>query len=656
MLEETLALALQNHQAGNLQKAEVLYKQVLAQEKRHHVALGMLGVIAHQVGQHEWAETLLRQTIAYKPDYADAHCNLGSVLLAQGRRDEAVAQFRHAIMLRPDFAQAYGNLGNALADMQKTKDAIECYMQALTHKPDNTGVRMNLGIAYRDLGLLDQARQCFAELVAIDPYSAEAHNNLGSLLAEQFRLEEAKQSYERAVALKPDYAEALNNLGALYLDQGQSEKAQAYFTRASNMQPDYHVAESNRLFAMHYEDGHSQQTLFDAAVKWGAKHAPQSLALPAAAPDANPAKKLRIGYVSADFMKHPVGYFMLDVLRGHDRAHTEIFAYANQTKHDAMTQEIEALVNWRNIVRMGDEEAAQRIRADAIDVLIDLSGHTGGNRLRMFAYRPAPVQATWLGYFDTTGVPAMDYILCDPHVLPAALEPYFTEKPLRMPATYLCFTPPEYDISVSDLPMAENGFVTFGCFNKFKKISPPVLECWIEILHKVPGSRLSLNMHVVDDPELLAPLIDPFLRAGIARERLILQQRTTRPELLKRYRQVDVALDPYPYSGGTTTVEALWMGVPVVTFPQNLFVSRVSESIIVNTGHKEWVAQSREEYIHKAANLVKDAQALAHIRKNLRGELLSSPLCDAKTFVKNLESLYRGAWTNYCKTLASTAA
>ncbi len=452
------------HKAGQLEDAQSLYDHVLEQ-MQHPVAFSMRGLIAHQQGDNTLAVTLISRAVAMDPDNAVAHCNLGSVLMAQERFDEAVAHLETAVRLNPDFIGAQFNLGNAYVAAKRTKDAIAPYERALALQPDHQGAMMNLAAAQDELGQYNAAVALLRRITALDPQHAQAFNNLGAILGRAGLWSDAIGYYERAIAIRPDYAEALNNLGALYLDMGNKEKARECFNRAPQLQPRFHEAASNRLFLMHYEDEWSQEQLLVEAKAWASQHAPASLRLPPAATPKDPDRRLRIGYVSADLRSHPVGFFMESVLAQHHASGDyDIICYSDTTKKDDTSRRMRKHHTWRDIHGSGDESVARLIREDGIDILIDLAGHTAHNRLTLFGRKPAPVQMTYLGYFDTTGLETMDYILCDAQVLPPQIERYFTEKPLRLPECYLCYTPPAFDVEVKAPPALANGFVTFGCF------------------------------------------------------------------------------------------------------------------------------------------------------------------------------------------------
>jgi predicted O-linked N-acetylglucosamine transferase (SPINDLY family) len=365
--------------------------------------------------------------------------------------------------------------------------------------------------------------------------------------------------------------------------------------------------------------------------------------------DRDPQRRLRVGFVSGDLHSHPVGYFLESVLAHIDLTALEIFLYPTYSKIDTLSRRLQAMgFAWESLVGLSDERAAQRVRENAIDILVDLSGHTGHNRLRVFAHKPAPVQVTWLGYFATTGLQAMDYILCDRYVAPASEFDHFVEKPWYLPDTYLCFAPPVVNLRVAPLPALTTGRFTFGCFNNLTKLNDAVVALWARVLLAVPASRLFLKTKQLDDATVRQSVVDRFAAHNIDAGRLILEGAAPRAELLAAYSRVDIALDPFPYPGGTTSAEALWMGVAVLTLAGERFLSHIGESILQNAGLPEWVCANTDDYVARAASYAGDLQRLAALRNGLRQQVLVSPLFDAPRFARHFEDALRDMWAHWC--------
>jgi predicted O-linked N-acetylglucosamine transferase (SPINDLY family) len=617
-VQEVFAVALRHHQAGRLNDAERLYRQVLAVDPRHADSLNLLGLIAYQVERPDAAVELISKAIAANANAPEYHCNLGPGLKALGRLDEAVASYRRALNLKPDYAEAHYNLGNALRDQGQQDEAMACYRQAIAFKPGYVEALNNLGAALNAQGL-DEGVTCYRRALALKPDHVEAHVNLGNALNDQGKLDEAAACYRHVLALKPDHAEALSNL----------------------------------LMSLHYSARNSDADILAQAREF-ARQIERSCPAREFPNTPDPQRRLRIGYVSADFRAHPVGFFLARVLAAHDGAATEVTCYSN-SPDDAMTTRLrEAADQWRSIVAVPDADAAAMIQRDGIDILVDLSGHTAHNRLPLFALRPAPVQATWLGYFGTTGLSTIDYIVADRFVVPPGEESSFTEKVWRLPDSYLCFAPPELDVPILARPLAAGAPLTLGCFNKLTKITPGTVGLWAEILAKLPDARLLLKTKGLNDPAVSRDVTERFAAHRIGPERLILEGHSPRAELLAAYNRVDIGLDPFPYGGGTTTAEALWMGVPVVTLRGDRWVGRVSESILATVGLSDLVAADRDSYVRAVVALADDRPRLSNMRHDLRPMMEGSAFCDGPRFAASLEAAYRGMWNAYCAGRATT--
>ncbi len=500
----------------------------------------------------------------------------------------------------------------------------------------------NLLFAQREFAA---AARLFYDVLDDHPAAPDVHNNLGNALSKLGQTAAAVAHYRRAISLAPAMAEAHNNLACALFLFGQLGPAIAHYKQAIGLDPVRPDAYANLVLALHYVPGVSNALIHETTRRWADLIAqrPMSAAWRAGAERRN--QRLRIGYVSGDFRSHPVAFFVENVIASHDREAVEVYCYSNAGVSDGTTARIAGSADhWRDIAGLGDDDAARRVVDDAIDILIDLSGHTAGNRLTMFARKPAPIQCTWLGYVGTTGLSEIDYIIADRYVIPPGEEHHYSEQPYRLPHSYLCFTPPEHEIGVGTLPSLRNGSPTFGCFNNLLKINGTVVELWSALLAAVPNSRLYLKTAQLDDEAVRANIAGAFAAGGIGAERLRLAGASPRHELLAAYNDVDIALDPFPFGGGTTTLEALWMGVPVVTLRGTGFVGRVGESVLTTLGLGGLVAASPEDYLTLARDLAADEPRLAALRAGLRQRLVDSPLCDAKTFVGDLETAYRAMW------------
>ncbi|HLW91917.1 MAG TPA: tetratricopeptide repeat protein [Roseiarcus sp.] len=661
-----------------LEEAVASYLMALAIKPDFIEAHNNLGNAYKEQGQYDKAIASYRKALALKPSFADAHSNLGAALMLRGDLDGAVESYRRALDLKPDFPDALNNLGVALRDRGKLGEAKEAYQRALgvdpgfvlAHynlanalreegrldeaiaayrcalalRPDLVEAHNNLGNALKDQGKLAAAADAYRQAVALRPDFADAHNNLGNALRDQGNLSEAARSYERALALKPDFAEALNNRANILKDQGRLDEALALYKHALELEPDAAATHSNLLLSQHYLPRRSNAELFSAAREFDERFG-QSAPKRAFSIVSSDERRLRIGYVSADFRTHPVGYFLARVLEAHDRHAFEIFCYANHVKSDAMTQRLAtAAEHWRGISGAADVDAAAMIAGDAIDILVDLSGHTAGNRLPLFALRPAPVQVSWLGYFGTTGLGAMDYILMDRWAAPAGCESWYSETVLRLPYGRFCYAPPDYAPPVADPPALSTGYVAFGSFNNISKISDATIELWRDVLCAAPQSRLIVKWKALDDEETRRRLANAFAAAGVQKERLEFRGFSPHAEMLAEYADIDIALDPFPFGGGLTSCEALWMGVPVVTLPGDRPASRQTIAFLNLLGLSECVATTPADYAARAAALAADPARLREIRRSLRARMAMSPLCDGPLFTRNLEAAFRQMW------------
>lgn len=610
------------------------------------------GVALQDLGRHDNAVASYRRALKVKPDYAEAHSNLGVALKELGHLDNAVVSYRQALEIQPNLAKVHSNLGNALKDLGQLDEAVASCLRALEINPDYAEAHNNLGIALKALGQLNNAVASYRRALEIKPDYAEAHNNLGIVQKDLGQLDNAVASYRRALEIKPDYADAHSSLGVALQDLGQLDNALTCYRRALEINPDFHKAHSNLLFLHNYQLAQPAATLLDEARRFG------NLAARKARPHIDwsnvpeSGKCLRVGWVSGDLRTHPVGFFVegvLAALASNFSGRLELTAYPSHFRADALTERIKACCHgWYSAAGLSDENLARRIREDGIDILIDLSGHTAHNRLPLFAWKPAPVQASWLGYFATTGVAAMDYLIADPWTIPEAEEAHFTEKIWRMPETRLCFTPPEVEVTVSPAPSLCNGYVTFGCFNNLTKINEAVVALWAHILRAVPRSRLFLKTKQLQEATVQQRILELFAAQGIDAGRLLLEGHSPRADYLAAYQRVDIALDPFPFPGGTTSVEGLWMGVPVITLEGQSFLSRQGVGILMNAGLPDWIAVDTNDYVAKAIAHASNLPRLATLRSGLRQQVLASPLFDAPRFAKHFEAALRGMWTQWC--------
>jgi len=555
-IDQAMQIALQHHQAGRLQQAEELYRQILTQLPDYTPAVHCLGLIAYQSGRNDIAVDLIRRAIALWPNNAEAHSNLGIALKDMGRLDEATAACNKAIALRPNYAEAYCNLGNALKD--------------------------------------------------------------------QGKLDEALTSYREAIALKPVAA-------------------------------DWH---SNAVYTVCFHPDYDPRRILQEARAWARQHAdPLAVHIRPHANDRRPDRKLRVGYVSPDFRSHAEACYVLPLLENHDRSRFEIHCYSSVFLPDTLTDRHRGSADhWHDVLKKTHADLAEQVRGDAIDILVDLTMHMANNRLLMFARKPAPVQVTWLAYPGTTGLDVMDYRLTDRYLDPPVVtkgqsqaessEHFYSERSVHLPDCWCCYQPRSETPPVNGLPALAAGHATFGCLNNFCKVSRDTLKCWCRLLREVSGSRLLLYAHEGSHRQDVRNVL---AGEGVDPGRLCFVGRLPVAEYLRLYHQIDIGLDPFPYSGGTTSCDALWMGVPVVSLSGRTAAGRGTATLLHNIGLPELVADSQEKYIQIAKDLAGDLPRLSQMRSSLRQRMQASPLMDEPRFARNVEAAYREMWRQWCE-------
>jgi len=636
---------------GRNEEAVACFKRALALKPEQVEVLNNLGAVLADMGKAEDAEACYRRAITLKPAFVVPYNNLANLLQARGRHSDAIVYYERGLRIDPKLPELHNNLGNAYKSVGRLDRAEACFRRALELRPNFAVAHNNLASVLQAQGKLEAARASYRHALALDPNFAEAYSNLGNTVRELGRIREAEEAYRRCLALMPGSVEALNNLGTVLKDSGRFKEAETTLRQALSLRPDFRVAYHNLLMCMQYDPSVSPEALLEAHREFDRRFA--SPLLPASPQHGNepvPDRRLRIGYVSGDIARHPVGHFLAPVLAAHDRTRVEIFAYSDRLTEDDMTVQLRSQCDhWRRIVDLDDEALASRIRADRIDILVDLSGHTADNRLLTFARKPAPVQVTWAGYVGTTGMSAIDYLISDEQETPSGCEGESVESVIRLPDCYVCYSPPSYAPEVGPLPALKAGHVTFGCFNNLTKVNPSVVALWAELLAQLPEARLMLKTHQLDDAGMRSQYAGLFASHGVDPGRVNLQGRSAHRALLLAYNEIDIALDPFPYSGGLTTLESLWMGIPVVTKRGDRFAARHSASHLAAVGLSELIAADVEGYVATARGLAEDLPRLAALRSGLRARMAASPLCDGARFARNLEAVYRAIWCNWCE-------
>ena len=655
--QQAFDIAIDHHRSGRLPEAEEIYRQLLAIYPQNPDLWQLLGVIAHHSGRHDEGLNLIQRAIAANPGAFQYYNNLGLLLNKLGRRDEAEAAFRTAIRLQPDVAESYYNLGITLCEVGRATDSIEAYQAAPRLHPNHASARLNLGLALTMAGKIGEAIAHYQAVLRQQPDDISVTVNLGNIFKDLARLDEAAELYRTALRYAPDDYNALNNLGVALKDSGEIAEAIECIRRSMASSPNSAEVHSNLIFTSYFHPTLPQSELTDELSRWNTAHAlPLRDEWRPHPHDRSPDRPLRVGFVSSDFRDHVVGRTLLPFFEAHDRDQFTFFCYSGVSVPDEITARFRALSSgWCETPHISDAELAEQIRGDRIDILVDLVLHTAFNRLLAFARRPAPVQIAWLGYPGSTGLAAMDYRVTDRYLDPPGQDNAGSfEEPIRLPDAWCCYQPHPNSPPVSALPAALGQAITFGSFNNFTKINERVLGIWARIMMAVEGSRLLLVLKGTsqertrrffeergiraDRVEFLAYYPGPVAQAG----------QSAPPAYLLRYHHIDIALDPYPYNGMTTTCDALWMGVPVVALIGETTLGRASYSLLSNVGLPELAAPSEDDYVRTAVQLAGDLPRLTELRATLRERMKNSPLLDAPRFARNLEAAFRRVWQRWC--------
>lgn len=750
-IEQALASALTQHQAGQLEQAAQLYRQIIEANPQQPDAWHLLGVAYCQVGQHAYAIEHIQQAIALSPNqaayynnlgvayqgigqlaravecfesaariapnyleawnnlgntqkelgqldqaersyrhalsvspaHADALCGLGNILRLRGDVEGAIAAYRAAMATRPNWAGVLANLGDALREAGRTGEAFEMLERARVLEPSNALILNNIGLAWTDRGGLDRAAESFHRALELAPGMAEIHNNLGNVLFRQAQYAQAAEAYRRAISCRADFGQALSNLGAACIRLGDLDQAVAALERSIELQPTFaggynnlgtalkdqgrieesltvlyrgveldrrsEPTHSSYLYCLNYFENDPHR-LLEEHRRWAAWHLEASASRPVSEAGTDPERTLRVGYVSADFRQHPVASFIEPVLAHRDRAQFETVLYSDVPVGDRMTQRLAShATKLHHTFGTSTAELAELVRADRIDILVELAGHTAENRLKALALRPAPIQVSYLGYPATTGLDVVDYRLSDAVADPPGETGHYSERLVRLAGGFCCFQPADESPDVSPSPALATGQVTFGAPHHLAKLRPPMLDLWARLLALVPDSRLLVvrdNLRGMAAERLERELIE----RGVARDRFQFRHAFDNARThLELYHDIDVTLDVLPWSGHTTACESMWMGVPVVTLVGNRFAGRMVASVLTSAGLERWIARTADEYLAIAAGLVSDRRALAQTRAMLRDHMRRSPLCDGARFTRTLEDAYRTMWRDYCR-------
>lgn len=691
-VETLYNLGIMLQRTGNLTAAVDIFHKVLAINPKYVQAHFAIGNALQEFKKLEEAVKSFRQAALLAPDWAEAHFNLGNALRDLGQREEALKSYRKAVVLKPDWAEAHSNIGHilsrlknheeailsckraialnanlsephfnmgaALAELKKPIEALISYRMAVMLKPDWAEAQQDLGYLLSYLGRFDEAVPIYRKVISLKPEWAEAYNILGLVLINQgFALlnfdnfREAETFYKQALALKPELPDTYCNLAVSPLKTGLDiDEAIELSRKALEIKPDFIDAHQILLFSQQYSEKLTPECARNSLEQFAQAcftNSPGSVHLDAS----DVAKRLRIGYLSPDFRFHSCSWFIEPVLNAHDRQKVEVFCYSNVPKADKVTERLRVLAdNWHDLRGLDVDAIAALIRSHNIDILVDLAGHTSDNLLPVFHRKPAPIQASWLGFPSSTGLTAIDYRISDHLLTPESTPEYYAETLWNLDCPAHCYRPHPQAPAVGLLPAEQQGYITFGSFNNLAKVNLATVALWAQVLHAVSNSRILLKNRQLGDPSICSQYIEAFRAEGIAEERIELLGSILGLEAhLNYYNRIDIALDTFPYNGATTTLEALWMGVPVVTLVGWRTASRYGLSFLDALDLRELATDDPIQFTSIAATLASDLPKLAQLRTGLRERMKNSPLCNEANFARALESAYREMWKSWCQ-------
>lgn len=682
--------------AGKTGEGIQKYCEALKIDSHYAPAYYNLGVVYSEMMQYDLALSCYEKAALQRPMYAEAYCNMGVIYKNRGDLEAAIACYERCLTVSPNFeiaknnmaialtdlgtkvklegdinqgvayykkalyynwhyADAMYNLGVAYGEMLKFDMAIVFYELALHFNPHCAEACNNLGVIYKDKDNLDKAVECYQMALSIKPHFSQSLNNLGVVYTVQGKMDAAASMIEKAIVANPTYAEAYNNLGVLYRDAGNISLAIEAYEQCLQIDPDSRNAGQNRLLAMNYINEGNDDKLFEAHREWGRRFMRLYPQYTFWENSKEMERSLVIGYVSPDYFTHSVSYFIEAPLLYHDYENYKVVVYSAVVKADAKTHKFKDRVLkkggiWRDIYGIDEKKVASMVREDKIDILVELTGHTANNRLGMMACRPAPVQVTWIGYPNTTGLPTIDYRITDSLADRPDTRQKHVEELVRLPECFLCYTPSPEAGPVSPTPALTNGFVTFGSFNNLAKITPKVLQVWAKILCAVPNSRLVVKCKPFCCDSVRQRFLTTLEQLGLESVRVdLLPLILLNHDHMQAYSLMDISLDTFPYAGTTTTCESLYMGVPCITMAGSVHAHNVGVSLLTKVGLGHLIAKTEDEYLQLALELASDITALSNLRMTLRNLMFKSPVCDGTNFIRGLESTYRNMWHRYCR-------
>lgn len=635
-------------------KSEQIFREILTVNPHHADSLHMMAVMGLDVQRYDIAQELVLKAINENGNNADFYFTLGNISQKQGKLDLALQSYQKATQINPQHIDAHLSIGRICRNQGSRFRNVKMYELAFHHFSSVLKVRpheeaySNMGYIYFQLGRYKDAIEISKKCVKNFPNFARAYDNIAMCYDFLGEFEEALHYSQKAAKLDPNSANIFANMSTTLKNLGRLEESIEALKKSLEIEPNRPWVFSNLILTMLYAQSVTPVELAKAARQFGETIADPLIRNRPFGNDKNPDRKLRIGYVSPDFRHHAVNYFLSPIYLC-DKENFEIFGYSKVEVQDKVTAKIQThFDHWRDIKHLGDDTVADMIENDKIDILVDLAGHTANNGLMIFARKPAPIQVTWLGYTATTGMKAMDYRITDAYAEPPGMTEHLnTETLWRLPDIFCAYTPHENSPAVIDHPPFEdNGYITYGCFNNFSKVSDLTIQTWAQIMDQVPNSRLLLEITGIQSAKIRNEIEARLAQNGLPMDRVILEPR--KPEnQYNLYNKIDIALDPFPTVGGTTSMDTLWMGVPFVTLAGGHFGSRMGVSILSNVGLAELIAQNTGEYVSIATSLGSNLDRLKQMRNGLREKIASSPLMDQQAFARNMEAAYRAMWKKW---------
>lgn len=680
-MKEKLAQAVELHRLGQLDEASQLYHSILESYPDEVDTLHLLGALYISKKEFDQAKSYLEQSLNINPKQIQALYNLGNLHYLTADLFRAAEFYERVLEINPSYSWALNNYGTVLSELGRKDEAIQILSKAILNDPKNAQAHKNMGQLLRYKGRYDEALVFLGEAVSLDESYGDAYEELSNVLSDLGFKEEAINSLEKSVQAKPDsealhirlgdlytkagllqdavdiYSKGLelnpenpvihNNLGLVYLRQGRISEAITSHRQAFWQKPDKSMYHSNLLLTLNYLEGIDKKAVYNIHLDW--ERIQTKGIIPYENNHISLSERIKIGYVSPDFRKHSVSYFVEPLLAHHNTTSFEVFCFSDLEKEDDISEQLKSVAeHWIPIWDKSDFELTQLIADNEIDILVDLAGHTGNNRLKVFALKPAPIQVSWLGYPNTTGLSSIDYRFTDQIADLPGEDDYYSEELVRLQNGFLCFNPITETPPVQDLPAIHNEYITFGSFNNLGKLNYQVIELWASILKRVPNSKILLKSIFMDDERTKEQIIQKFRDCQVKDDRIIILSRSpTRYEHLDAYNQMDIGLDPFPYCGTTTTFEALWMGVPVITLQGDRHAGRVGTSILTHLELEQLVAKSKQEYVNIAQKLAQNKQNLVQFRLTLRDLLKTSKLMDGSCFADQVEQFYKQAWNHH---------